>query len=195
MKMKPLCQRIIITPPPLLRYSTPKVVLEMKFDIRLATLDDAKCCADIHAESWNFAYSDIVPNEIINEHNAKWPLIWNKMLTYNIDSHYVIVLDGVIIGFLTITISRDNDLKESFYEIVGLYLSPNYIGLGFGKRAMDWIKREIKKRGYNSIFLWVLQANNRAIAFYEKSGFISDGKVKPSGLADTREVRYICKCE
>ena len=141
----------------------------MKFDIRLATLDDAKYCADIHAESWNFAYSDIVPIEIINQHNAGWLLIWNKMLTNNIDSHYVILLDDVIIGFLVISVSRDDDLKESFYEIVSLYLSPNYIGLGFGKRTMNWIKREIQSRGYNNISLWVLQANNRAKGFYEKA--------------------------
>lgn len=167
----------------------------MKFDIRLATLDDAKYCADIHAESWRFAYNDIVPIEIINQHNAGWLLIWNKMLTNNIDSHYVILLDDVIIGFLVISVSRDDDLKESFYEIVSLYLSPNYIDLGFGKRTMNWIKREIQSRGYNNISLWVLQANNRAKGFYEKSGFIADGKIKPSGLADTLEVRYLYKCD
>ena len=167
----------------------------MNFDIRLAILNDAKYCADIHAESWIFAYSDIVPKEIIDKYNARWLLIWNKMLTNNIDSHYVILLDDVIIGFLTISVARDNDLKESVYEIVGLYLSPKYIGLGFGKRAMNWVKKEIKSRGYNKISLWVLQANNQAIGFYEKFGFISDGKIKPSGLADTLEVRYLYKCD
>lgn len=165
----------------------------MRFDIRLATLDDAKYCADIHAKSWNFAYCDIIPKEIINEHNARWPMIWNKMLDGNTESHYVITLDDVIIGFLTIAVSRDNDLKESFYEIIGLYLDPEYIGAGYGKRAMDWIKDEIKSRGYNNISLWVLKDNHRARSFYEKSGFISDGNTKPSGLADTVEVRYLYK--
>ncbi len=165
----------------------------MKFDIRLATLDDAKYCADIHAQSWSFAYSDIVPKEIIDKHNSRWPMIWNKMLANNIDSHYVITLDDVIIGFLTIAVSRDEDLKESFFEIIGLYFAPEYIGAGYGKQAMDWIKKEIKSRGYDKISLWVLEENNRARRFYEKSGFVSDGKIKSSGLADTQEVRYICK--
>lgn len=165
----------------------------MKFDIRLATIDDAKNCADIHAKSWLFAYSDIVPKEIINEHNTRWLMIWNKMLANNNQSHYVITLDDIIIGFLTIAVSRDKDLKESFFEIIGLYLAPEYIGVGYGKQAMDWIKKEIKSRGYDKISLWVLEENNRARIFYEKSGFKADGKVKPSGLADTREVRYICK--
>ena len=166
---------------------------DMKFDIRLATLDDAKYCADIHAKSWLFAYSHIVPNEIIIEHNARWPMIWNKMLSDNINSHYVITFDDVIIGFLTISVARDNDLKDSFYELVGLYLNPEYVAKGYGKQAMNWIKEEVKSRGYDKISLWVLEENNRARSFYEKMGFVTDGEIKPSGLADTQEVRYVCK--
>ena len=116
----------------------------MKFDIRLATLDDAKYCANIHSESWNFAYSDIVSKEIIDKYNVRWPMIWNKMLSNNINSHYVITLDDVIIGFLTISVARDNDLKDSFYELVGLYLNPEYVAKGYGKQAMDWIKKKSK---------------------------------------------------
>ena len=166
----------------------------MKFNIRLATPDDAKYCADIHAKSWLFAYSNIVPKAIIKEHNARWLMIWNKMLANNNKSHYVIMLDNVIIGFLSIAVSRDDDLKESFYEIIGLYLAPEFIGVGYGKQSMNWIKKEIQSRGYNKISLWVLEENNRARRFYEQSGFITDGKIKPSGLADAQEVRYICKC-
>lgn len=167
----------------------------MKFDIRLATLEDVKCCADIHAKSWEFAYSGILSKDIIDKHSIRWPVIWSKMLTMNTDSHYVVVLDGIIIGFLTISISRDADLNELFYEIIGLYLDPKFIGDGYGKRAMDWIKGEIKSRGYDNISLWVLEENDHAKRFYEKSGFKADGKNKPSGLDDTREVRYICKSD
>ena len=116
------------------------------------------------------------------------------MLIDNIDSHYVITLDDEIVGFLTISIARDNDLNDSFYELVGLYLNPEYVANGYGKQAMDWIKKEIKSRGYDNISRWVLEENNRARRFYEKSGFVSDGETKPSGLADTYEVSYICKC-
>ena len=162
--------------------------------IRLAAFDDAKYCADIHAKSWSFAYNGIVPKSIIDTQNARWSMIWDKMLTNNTNSHYVIVFNSIIIGFLTIAVSRDADLKEHFYEIIGLYLDPVYIGVGYGKQAMDWIKKEIKSRGYEKISLWVLVENNRARNFYEKSGFVADGKIKPSGLADAREIRYIFKC-
>ena len=99
----------------------------------------------------------------------------------------------MIIGFLTISVARDNDLKDSFYELVGFYLNPEYVAKGYGKQAMDWIKKEIKSRGYDKISLWVLKENNRARIFYEKMGFVTDGEIKPSGLADTQEARYVCK--
>lgn len=166
----------------------------MKIDVRLANTEDASIIADVHAKSWSFAYNGIVPEEIIDRFNARWQMIWDKMLVNNVNSHYVVIIDGTVIGFLTIAVSRDDDIKDSFYEIIGLYLAPDYIGAGNGKQTMEWIKNEIKNRGYDKISLWVLEENDRARRFYEKSGFIVDGKYKPSGLADAREVRYICKC-
>ena len=163
----------------------------MNFIIRPATLNDAKCCADIHTASWRFAYSGIVPKEIMDAYSVRWPTIWNKMFASNVDSHYVMVLNDIIVGFLTINVSRDNDLKASCYEIIGLYLHPNFISRGFGKQTMEWIKREIKSRGYDKISLWVLEENIRARRFYEKSGFVFDGETKSSGISSLQEVRYV----
>lgn len=163
----------------------------MKISIRLAMPEDAEYCADIHAKSWSFAYNGILSTEIINVQNFRRPMMWTKLLANNTDSHYVITYNNTIIGFFTIAIPRDNDLKESSYEIVGLYLTPDYVGAGYGHQAMEWIKTEIQCRGYNKICLWVLEDNNRARRFYEKSGFRTDGKIRPSGLDETQEIRYI----
>ena len=73
-------------------------------------------------------------------------------------------------------------------------MTPGYGEDHYCEAAAEKIKNEIKNRGYNKISHWVLEENDRARRFYEKSGFIVDGKYKPSGLADAREVRYICKC-
>ena len=46
-------------------------------------------------------------------------------------------------------------------------------------------------RSYKTISLWVLDQNDRAKAFYEKSGFKADGTSKESGLGNAKEERYI----
>ena len=162
----------------------------MDLIIKLLTPKDAIQCAAVHAESWRFAYSDIVSNQSIEKNIARFRMIWTKLLLSNTDSHYAIVYNNEIIGIITIAPSRDEDLPN-YYEIVALYISPAYVGMGFGRQAMNWIKHEILSRGYNNILLWVLQDNYRARCFYEKSNFTTDYKTKQSGLGDTTEIRYI----
>lgn len=112
------------------------------------------------------------------------------MLANNVDSTYLICENNDIVGFLSINTPREN-FSDDIYELSGLYLDPEYIGNGFGRFAMGWIKKEVKSRGYKGIYLWVLDTNYKAKKFYKKSGFKPDGGVKPSGLGDTKEERYI----
>ncbi len=163
------------------------------FQIRLATLDDAPRCADIHGRSWMFAYSDAVGKDIIESYNARWLFVWKKMLENNTDTHYVILEGDTIVGFTSINPSRDADAPDGMFELTGLYLDPDHIGKGYGKRAMDFVKHEASARGYTVISLWMLDQNNRAKRFYEKAGFAPDGTKKNSGLGNTQEERYICK--
>lgn len=163
----------------------------MSFCIRAAVLADAAKCADIHMRSWVLAYKDSVPEDIIDSHNARRPAMWKELLANNTDVHYVALLDDTIIGIITINPSYDTDLPKTVYELSGLYLDPDFVGKGFGRLIMDWIKNEISSRGYKAISLWVLDRNFRARAFYDKCGFKPDGKSKESGIGDTLKERYI----
>lgn len=164
-----------------------------QFNIRLAVSDDAPKCADIHMKSWIFAYSHCVPMEIIERKNACRPAVWKSLLASGKDIHFVVTFHDEIIGFFAINPANDKDLPDTVYELSALYLDPEYIGKGFGKQTMDWIKNEISVRGYQKISVWVLDQNYRAKAFYEKNGFKSDGVFKTSGLGETQEERYICE--
>lgn len=169
--------------------------MEEYFNVRLAVCSDEPVCADIHIRSWSFTYRGIVPDEVIEKNNAKRSELWNKLLANNIDSHYVIVSDNRTIGFLTINKPFEKDLPEDTFMLTRLYLDPDYIGKGFGKAAMDWVKKEVFARGYGAVSLWVLAENFRAKKFYEKNGFVPDGNVKNSGLGDTKVERYIYRFE
>ena len=164
----------------------------MSFQIRAAVPEDAAKCADIHMRSWVFAYSDCVPMDVIENRNVHRPAMWIRLLETSKNIHYVAVYDSIIVGFITINPAGDSDLPGSVYELSGLYLDPDYVGKGFGRLAMDWVKGEIASRGYETVSVWVLDKNYRAKAFYEKCGFKPYGACKESGLGDTLEKRYIC---
>lgn len=77
--------------------------------------------------------------------------------------------------------------------MISLYLLPEYMGKGYGKRLLETAVKELGKLGYAEVFLWVLEENKRARRFYERFGFSPAG-----GFMDTeiggrtlREVRYI----
>lgn len=163
----------------------------MSFYIRSAVPADAAKCADIHMRSWIFAYKDFIPMDIIESHNARRPVMWNELLVNSEDIHYVAVLDNIIIGIITINPPYEGDLPETACELSGLYLDPDYVGKGYGRFSMDWIKQEIFSRGYNMISLWVFDKNIRAKVFYEKCGFRPDGKRSESGIDGLLKERYI----
>ena len=117
--------------------------------------------------------------------------MWKKLLAENQDVHYIITLDHQAIGIITINPQNESDLPDTVYELSGLYFDPDFVGKGLGTRAMNWIKTEIKTRGFHGISLWVLSQNDRAKAFYIKNGFHPDGRQKESGIGTAQKERFI----
>jgi len=165
----------------------------MQFHIRLATPTDAARCAEIHEKSWYFAYNDSVPAEILKQYTARFPMLWDKLLAKNTDTQYVMELNKTVLGFIGLMHSRDKNLPSNTFEIGAIYFDPDFIGRGYGKRAMAWAKEELISRGATQISLWVLDENHRAKGFYRACGFVPDGATKPSGLGDRLEERMVCR--
>ena len=99
---------------------------------------------------------------------------------------------GIPVGSVYI---RDIDWNHNKAEY-GIFIGEeNARGKGVGSRtAALMIEYCFKQLKLHRLFLRVFADNKQAIRSYEKAGFVSDGEAKPSGLADTQEVRYICKC-
>jgi len=70
----------------------------------------------------------------------------------------------------------DDDLTDSYYEQHFLYLHSDYFRQGIGTHAVEFafeIARNLEK---TAMVVWVLEENVNSIRFYEKCGFITDGK-------------------
>ena len=66
---------------------------------------------------------------------------------------------------------------EDCGEIISLYLLPEYMGKGYGKELLKTAISELSAQGFQEIFLWVLEENNRARHFYERCGFLKAADV------------------
>ncbi|HBL84419.1 MAG: hypothetical protein A2Y17_04670 [Clostridiales bacterium GWF2_38_85] len=146
--------------------------------IKKATIDDAIDIADIHMLSWEVAYKDIIPTEYIIEKNKTRPAQWQNLLLKNDCEYFIIQLENNTIGFITLAKPQDKNSDENYYELVSLYLHPDYCRKGFGTVALNYISSYTKALGEKYLILFVLEDNHSARLFYEKNGFLFDGTKK-----------------
>ena len=106
----------------------------------------------------------------------------------------VCIDNGKIVGTSSFCKSRFEQL-QGWGEIISIYLLPDYIGKGYGKILIDAVLSELKRQGYEDVFLWVLEENVRARNFYEKYGFLLTDDVSDANIGGKvlREMRYVYK--
>lgn len=150
----------------------------MSVEIRYITpVDDRMEISNIYEQSWKTAYKGIVPQEYLDSiPQGRWASKvdtpeWNTMLC---------LVDGKIVGTSSFCGSRFNFYK-GYGEIISIYFLPEYVGKGYGKKLMERVLSELKDKGFDKVFLWVLEENRSARCFYEKMGF----EPGPQELADS----------
>ncbi|MFD9344400.1 GNAT family N-acetyltransferase [Streptomyces sp. NPDC060049] len=79
-------------------------------------------------------------------------------------------------------------------EVYALYVSPDLIGQGIGRRLLDEAHAQMKKQGFEVSVLWVLCDNQRARRFYEQAGYQADGAAQDDVYDEITltELRYRC---
>jgi GNAT superfamily N-acetyltransferase len=95
--------------------------------------------------------------------------------------------EGQVHGFCFFGAGRDANLA-GIEEIYAVYVHPAHWSTGLGHALLSAALSRLSR----PVILWVLEANHRARAFYERVGFGPDGAVKPAALLDATlpEVRY-----
>lgn len=150
--------------------------------------DDRLAISHIYEESWKFAYKDIIPRSYLEGIPAGQ---WASRLDEKDRNTLVMLENGMIIGTSSYGKSR-YAAYEGFGEIISIYLLPEYIGRGYGRKLLDAVTEELVQLGYSNVFLWVLEENHRARMFYEKAGFIHSGEYLDTDIGgkELREMQY-----
>lgn len=154
--------------------------------------DSREEISNIYEQGWKYAYKGIVAQDYLdNIPSGQW--------CSSIDNpgrHTLVMLDGnKIIGTTSYCKSRFEKYKE-WGEIISIYLLPEYIGQGCGRKLLEKAVERLKAMGFKTIFLWVLEENHNARHFYEKCGFINSGEhfennIGGKNLCELQYVYYI----
>ena len=155
--------------------------------------DDLYAISRIYEQSWKFAYEGIVPQEYLNSISRG---AWIEYLKRA--DRYVLVLleNGEYIGTASYGKSRTVEFSDCG-EVMSIYLLPQAIGRGYGKKLMEAAIAGLSNLGYSNIILWVLEENKNARTFYESIGFVSGNRVKEDNIGGKylTEILYCYRLE
>lgn len=155
----------------------------------ITSADDRMAISKIYEESWKCAYKGIIPQQYLDSIPAGR---WAAKADNPTQKTLLCIDDGKMVGTSSFCKSRFEQFCD-WGEVVSIYFLPEYMGKGYGKILMESVVAELKRQGYENIFLWVLEENIRARHFYEQFGFtLTDDFMEDQiGGKDLREVRYI----
>lgn len=163
--------------------------------VRPATLADAPGIGEVHVASWRAAYVGIVPQAHLDGLSAeKRAEMWRGFFEGPPRPRTAVRVaeaDGRVCGFVNTGPSRDADGAE-LGEVRAIYVLRERWRTGLGRALLDAAVGDLRASGFAAATLWVLDANARGRAFYERSGWRADGtrKTIPIGGAELVEVRY-----
>ena len=166
--------------------------------VRPAAIADAPGIARVHWDSHQTTY--VQPGRVARERVEGWTLSdrisrWTANLAiangiypapegFHRMGIWVATADGEVVGWANTSAGREADRPRDL-ELEGLYVLDEYHGAGVGQALLD---AAIGKR---PAYLWALDDNPRAHAFYRRNSFELDGVSKIDDYWQVREVRFV----
>jgi ribosomal protein S18 acetylase RimI-like enzyme len=141
------------------------------YRLRAADARDAEAIAALHTDSWQRTYRGMMPDAFLDggalEDRRR---VWHARLgTPEPDQSVTVAADGArIVGFICVFAREDAGWGA---YIDNLHVVHDWKGRGLGRvlmrRAAEWICETQPGAG---VYLWVMEANGAARAFYDRLG-------------------------
>lgn len=151
--------------------------------------DDRRAIGEVYAQSWRHAYRGIVPQDFLDRLSDE---DWLSAIDAP-GMRALILLDGSrIVGTSGVCASRDASMA-GWGEVVSIYLLPSHMGRGLGRALLNASAEALRREGFASIYLWVLEANFAARRFYDRNGLRPSGRVREIEISGRRlrEMQYV----
>lgn len=135
---------------------------------RLATAQDADAIAALHAESWrrNYrgAYADsYLDGDVLDDRRVVWAA---RLATDAADRRTIVAESDSCIGGFAHVVLDDHPVWGALLD--NLHVAHDRKRQGIGAQLMDRVARTVvHARPASCLFLWVLEQNRPAQAFYE----------------------------
>jgi GNAT superfamily N-acetyltransferase len=155
------------------------------YRVRPMRLSDAESAAEVHVQVWREAYDGLLPAGYLAGLDPR--SFAQRRRAHLVDpgaAKSVLGLDpaGRIVAVAAAGPARDEDAPTP-WELFAINVLAGHHGTGLA----DLVMAELV--GERATYLWVLEGNERARAFYARYGFVADGATKlhpPTGRVEMR---------
>lgn len=131
----------------------------------------------VHYRSWVETYTGLMDERYLAKHTLERCV----QIAKKHPEHTIIALDeNTVVGFAAYNPSSDN--QEDTGEVYAIYVLKAYQKRGIGKALMNECIRRLS--GYQFVTVWVLSSNQPSIDWYQRYGFVMDGKTKRVNAMD-----------
>jgi len=148
------------------------------------TLHDLDEMGRVHVQVWREAYAGLLPDEYLARLDPTFgPRLWRERFGTSSEVSWWLARDEEgIVGLCTSGPARDDDAPVPL-ELYAINVLRRSHGTGV---ADDLLQHAI---GDRAAYLWVLDGNDRAVAFYRRHGFADEGGRKPEPETGAVEIR------
>jgi GNAT superfamily N-acetyltransferase len=145
--------------------------------VRDARPEDAAAIADVNVRSWRAAYRGLMPDSFLNalsveEDRARWERAIGESGARARPLLVVQDAGGAVVGYAVVGADVDDASRGLLFL---MYVGPECWGTGAGHALMEAVVERLRALGFERAVLWVLEANARARAFYQRQGWVADG--------------------
>jgi ribosomal protein S18 acetylase RimI-like enzyme len=162
--------------------------------LRLALAADAESIARLHAESWRASYRGIYRDAYLDGPVFEDRLrVWQERLAAPSDEQFVLLAaeGDVVIGFVCAYGSADARWGTL---VDNLHVRRDRQRAGLGRKLLAGAARwSVERYTEASLYLWVLEDNTNARAFYESLGAEEHGRelTEAPGGGEVMGLRYV----
>ncbi len=145
----------------------------MNLNIRKATLNDLptiqSLCNELGEQSIGFD-PELSTTWASNHEGEKY---YRERLSGKDGVVFIAEEAGEILGFVSTTINNPDTWRlTKRVEVDNIFLAHTHRGKGVGKKLIEEVKKWSQDIQANRVFLTAFSQNKKAIAFYEREGFI-----------------------
>jgi ribosomal protein S18 acetylase RimI-like enzyme len=156
----------------------------VSWTITRPSLDDLEEMGRVHVQVWREAYDGLLPADYLAGLDPTFgPRLWRERFGSSSEVSWWLARDAEgIVGLATAGPARDNDAPAPL-ELYAINVLRRAHGSGL---ADDLMAVAV---GDRAAYLWVLDGNDRAQAFYRRYGFTDEGGRKPEPDTGVVEIR------